>query len=76
MKNVYSIQYAAVYIDIVKDIFFGRCQKVVIMSGDADLIYPLEIVKSLDIPTYAIFLSNRFSLEMAYKVKRAYVKIS
>ena len=60
-------------VDIVKDIFFGRCQKVVIMSGDADLIYPLEIVKSLDIPTYAIFLSNRFSLEMAYKVKRAYV---
>ena len=43
------------------------------MTGDADLIYPLEIVKMLKIPTCAIFLPNRFSLEMAYKTDKAFV---
>src|SRR3989338_10262224 len=60
-------------VDIVKDIFLGNCNHIVIMTGDADLIYPLEIVKMLKIPTHAIFLPNRFSLEMAYKVERAFV---
>ena len=60
-------------VDIVKDIFLGNCNQIVIMTGDADLIYPLEIVKMLKIPTYAIFLPNRFSLEMAYKVDKAFV---
>jgi len=43
------------------------------MTGDADLIYPIEIAKVLKIPTYAVFLPNRFSLEMAYKVNKAFV---
>lgn len=60
-------------VDIVKDIFLGNCNQVVIMTGDADLIYPLEIVKTLKNPTYAIFLPNRFSLEMAYKADKAFV---
>ena len=60
-------------VDIVKDIFLGRCNQIAIMTGDADLIYPLEIVKTLNIPTYAIFLPNRFSLEMAYKADKALV---
>ena len=60
-------------VDIVKDIFLKRCNLVAIMTGDADLIYPLEVVKLLKIPTYAIFLPNRFSLEMAYKVNKAFV---
>ena len=60
-------------VDIVKDIFLGNCNQIVIMTGDADLIYPLEIVKMLKIPTYANFLPNRFSLEMAYKVDKAFV---
>ena len=60
-------------VDIVKDIFLGNCNQIVIMTGDADLIYPLEIVKMLKIPTHAIFLPNRFSLEMAYKVDKAFV---
>ncbi len=60
-------------VDIVKDIFLGNCNQIVIMTGDADLIYPLEIVKMLKIPTSAIFLPNRFSLEMAYKTDKASV---
>ncbi len=60
-------------VDIVKDIFFGNCNQIVIMTGDADLIYPLEIVKMLKIPTHAIFLPNRFSLEMAYKTDKAFI---
>lgn len=60
-------------VDTVKDTLFKRCNQVVIMTGDADLIYPLEIVKLLKIPTYAVFLPNRFSLEMAYKVDKTFV---
>lgn len=60
-------------VDIVKDIFFKRCNRIAIMTGDADLIYPLEVVKLLKIPTFALFLPNRFSLEMSYKADNAYV---
>ena len=60
-------------VDIVKDVLLEKCDQIVIMTGDADLIYPLEIVKMFKIPTCAIFLPNRFSLEMAYKVDKAFV---
>lgn len=60
-------------VDIVKDIFLKRCSQIAIMTGDADLIYPLEVVKMLKIPTISFFLPNRFSLEMAYKVDLAFV---
>lgn len=60
-------------VDIVKDIFLKLCDQIVIMTGDSDLIYPLEVVKFLKIPTYAVFLPNRFSLEMAYKVDETFV---
>ena len=60
-------------VDIVKDIFLKNCNQVAIMTGDADLIYPLEVVKLLKIPTFAVFIPNRFSLEMAYKVNKAFV---
>lgn len=57
----------------VKDVLLGSCNEVVIMTGDADFIYPIELVKQFNVKTGAIFLSNRFSLEMAYKVNKAYV---
>ncbi|MDP3724177.1 MAG: NYN domain-containing protein [bacterium] len=57
-------------VDIVNDAIQKKCDHVVLMTGDADLIYPLEIIH---IPTYAVFLPNRFSLEIAYKVKKAFV---
>lgn len=60
-------------VDIVKDIFLKLCDQIVIMTGDSDLIYPLEVVKFLKIPTFAVFFPNRFSLEMAYKVDKAFV---
>ncbi len=60
-------------VDIVKHAFLKECNKVIVMTGDADLIYPLEVAKNLNTPTCAFFLPNRFSLEMAYKVDCAYV---
>ena len=60
-------------VDIVKDVLLGSCNEVVIMTGDADFIYPIELAKQFNVKTGAIFLPNRFSLEMAYKVNRAYV---
>ncbi len=60
-------------VDIVKDVLQGKCRKVVIMTGDADLIYPLQIAKLLRVPVYAIFLFNRFSLEIAYRADSAMV---
>lgn len=60
-------------VDMVKDAFLQNCSQAVIISGDADLIYPIEIVKMLHIPVHAVFLSNRFSLEMAHRVDSAIV---
>lgn len=60
-------------VDIIRDVFFRRCNQIIIMTGDADFIYPIEIVKMLKIPTAAIFLHNRFSLEMAYKADKTFV---
>jgi len=60
-------------VDIVKDVLLGKCKEVIIITGDADFIYPIEISKHFNIKTGAVFLPNRFSLEIAYKVNRAYV---
>ena len=60
-------------VDIVKDVLLGSCNEVMIMTGDADFIYPIELAKQFNVKTGAIFLPNRFSLEMAYKVNKAYV---
>lgn len=60
-------------VDIVKDVFQGVCRQVVIMTGDADLIYPLQIAKLCGIPVHAVFLPNRFSLEIAYRADSATV---
>lgn len=60
-------------VDIVRHAFENTCNKVVIVTGDADLIYPVEIAKSLGKKTYSFFLPNRFSLELAYKTDFSYV---
>lgn len=61
-------------VDMVKDGFLGLYDEAIIMTGDADLIYPVEIVRSsLKRPVHAVFLPNRFSLELAFKVNTALV---
>lgn len=60
-------------VDIVKGTFLGEYDQAILMTGDADLIYPLEFVRSRGIPIHAIFLPNRFSLEIAYKATSASV---
>ncbi len=54
-------------VDIVKHAFFGQYQQAVIFTGDADLAYPVEIVKQLKLAVFAIFLPNRLSLAIAYQ---------
>lgn len=54
-------------LDMVKDAFTKQYDEAVIMTGDADLIYAVEIVKRLGYPMHSVFLVNRFSLELAYK---------
>ncbi|MDP3917955.1 MAG: NYN domain-containing protein [Candidatus Woesebacteria bacterium] len=54
-------------VDMVKDAFLKNCNQAIIFSGDADFEYPVEILKELSIPVYAIFIPNRFSLAIAYK---------
>lgn len=53
--------------DMVKDAFLKKYSKAVILSGDADFEYCVEIVRNLGLPVYAFFLPNRFSLAIAYK---------
>lgn len=60
-------------VDIVKHVFLKECNDVIIMTGDADLSYPLEIAKELGCSTHAIFLPNRFSLAIAYVTDTATV---
>ena len=54
-------------LDMVKDAFLKRYDEAVIMTGDADLMYPVEIISGLKYSVHAVFLPNRFSLELAYK---------
>lgn len=60
-------------VDVVKHAFKKECDRVVIMTGDADLVYPLEIAKELGCSINAVFLPNRFSLGIAFVVDTATV---
>lgn len=60
-------------VDIVKNAFLKKCDQVAIMTGDADLIYPVEIAKRLGLKTIAFFIPSRFSLEMSYKIGKPIV---
>lgn len=60
-------------VDIVKNAFLKTCDQIAVMTGDADLIYPMEIAKNLGIKTMAFFIPSRFSLEMSYKTGRPFV---
>lgn len=60
-------------VDIVKDALLGNCLEAVIMTGDADLVYPMKIANDFGVYTKAIFLPNRFSAGIAHEVKKAYI---
>ena len=61
-------------VDIVKDAFLEKYKNAIIMTGDADLIYPVETVKTLfQKPVFSVFIPSRFSLEIAYKTDKALV---
>src|SRR3989344_1454700 len=55
-------------IDIVKAAFLGECHRIIIMTGDTDLLYAIETAKSKHLPIHGVFLPNRFSLDIAYNV--------
>ena len=54
-------------VDMVKDAFLKNCDEAIIFSGDADFEYPVETLRDLNIPIFAVFIPNRFSLAIAYK---------
>ncbi len=60
-------------VDLIKDGLMGKFERAVIMTGDSDLIYPIEIIRSLGIPVHSIFIPSRFSLEIAFKTDSATV---
>lgn len=53
-------------LDMVKDAFTKRYDEAVIMTGDADLIYAVQIVRRAGLPVYGVFLPNRFSLGVSF----------
>lgn len=58
-------------VDMVKHALAGMYDEAILVTGDADLIYPLEVVQEYGLPVHAIFLPNRFSLEIAFKARSA-----
>jgi uncharacterized LabA/DUF88 family protein len=60
-------------VDIVKDAFLNNFREIVILTGDADLVYPMKIANDCGVYTKAIFLPNRFSAGIAHEVKKAYI---
>lgn len=60
-------------VDLVRHAFENKCRTIVIMTGDADLSYPVEVAKSYGLQTMAIFLPNRFALGISHKVSKSFV---
>lgn len=48
-------------LDFVKDGFYKKYKKAIMLSGDADLIYPVQLAKNLGFSVFSIFVSSRFS---------------
>ena len=59
--------------DIVKDVLLNIVDRVILMTGDADFAYPVQITKDYK-KKYSLFtLSNRISFDMIYIVKDYFV---
>jgi len=59
--------------DIVKDVLSNVVDRVILMTGDADFAYPVQITKDYK-KKYSLFtLSNRISFDMMYIVKDYFV---
>ena len=50
-----------------------KYQQMIIFTGDADLCYPLEIVKEFGKITFAVFLPNRFSLGISHRANSSFI---
>lgn len=60
-------------VDIIKHGFENKYQQMIIFTGDADLCYPLEIVKEFGKSTFAVFLPNRFSLGISHRANSSFI---
>ena len=60
-------------VDIIKHGFEDKYQQMIIFTGDADLCYPLEIVKEFGKITFAVFLPNRFSLGISHRANSSFI---
>jgi uncharacterized LabA/DUF88 family protein len=57
----------------MRNVFQKKCQQVMLMTGDADLVYPIIIARKLGVKTQVVFLPNRFSLGFSHEGGRATV---
>lgn len=61
-------------VDMVKDAYLGTYSKAIIFTGDADLIYPIEVIRGiLKKQVFSVFIPTRFSLEISYRTNRSLV---
>lgn len=58
-------------VDLIKDAFQKKFKTAIIVSGDADFAYSVEIVRKLKYKIYSIFIPNRFSVAIAYQSNAA-----
>ena len=60
-------------VDIVKDSFLKRFDKAIVVSGDADFAYSVEIARKMGRKIYSLFIPSRFSFAIAYQSLSAHV---
>lgn len=60
-------------IDLIHNAFLKKCGQIMIMTGDADLVYSLEIAKKFGVKTHGIFLPTRFAMGISYIADKATV---
>lgn len=60
-------------LDMVKHAFLKQYDEAIIMTGDADLVYAVEIIRSIGLPVAAVFFPNRFSLGLSYATNSSIV---
>lgn len=60
-------------VDIIKNSFLKKCGQIVIMTGDADLVYPVVVAQKLKMKTQAVFIPTRFALGISFWAQRSTV---
>lgn len=60
-------------IDMVKSAFLKKCTQMILITGDADLLYAVEVSQAFGVPVHSLFLPNRLSIKIAINTVSATV---